>query len=345
MLTTGRYPTPISDPLPHPARTLTPAPSHTLAPSASLPYHPQLGMAVPFPDAIPTGGGYPSRGDDRQGHLHGPWDWHCNRYVSVWGVVRVLGGCSPYPWHPFVGVPTSPNHHGCQVAGPSSIMGEYEEDAPYIVLPWAWKGGKWRIPTPSTLPGETAIVGRNVKLFHGVTLGSISYQDGPSMAGVKRHPTIEDEVPPPDPSHNLSPPLYAPTPANEEEEHRQIMGDESQKGTQNRAPKDRIRVSDLNTLLALLSLSGPTAHAQMKACACPTHTRCKHTCNDPLFSPPLYVLIDGCTTDQLRTPRAHILYSMVCRVAVHTHWMRRHSKLHQGCTISVPSEFTQPSAT
>eukprot|EP00668_Euglena_longa_P041679 GGOE01054878.1.p1 GENE.GGOE01054878.1~~GGOE01054878.1.p1 ORF type:complete len:343 (-),score=59.85 GGOE01054878.1:238-1266(-) len=42
--------------------------------------------------------------------------------------------------------------------------------------------------------GETSIIGRNVKLFHGVTLGALSYESAQSMACVKRHPTIEDDV-------------------------------------------------------------------------------------------------------------------------------------------------------
>lgn len=36
--------------------------------------------------------------------------------------------------------------------------------------------------------GETSIIGKNVTIFHGVTLGGVSIQKG------KRHPTIEDEV-------------------------------------------------------------------------------------------------------------------------------------------------------
>eukprot|EP00667_Euglena_gracilis_P011221 EG_transcript_11445 len=42
--------------------------------------------------------------------------------------------------------------------------------------------------------GETSVIGRNVKLFHGVTLGALSYQSGQKLAGTKRHPTIEDDV-------------------------------------------------------------------------------------------------------------------------------------------------------
>lgn len=36
--------------------------------------------------------------------------------------------------------------------------------------------------------GETSIIGKNVTMYHGVTLGGVSLQKG------KRHPTIEDEV-------------------------------------------------------------------------------------------------------------------------------------------------------
>lgn len=40
--------------------------------------------------------------------------------------------------------------------------------------------------------GETAIIGDNVKIYQGVTLGGI--QVSKSMASIKRHPTIEDNV-------------------------------------------------------------------------------------------------------------------------------------------------------
>ena len=38
--------------------------------------------------------------------------------------------------------------------------------------------------------GETTIIGKNVKLYQGVTLGALSVDK--SMAGRKRHPTVED---------------------------------------------------------------------------------------------------------------------------------------------------------
>lgn len=40
--------------------------------------------------------------------------------------------------------------------------------------------------------GETCSIGRNVKIYQGVTLGALSVRKG--LAGVKRHPTVEDRV-------------------------------------------------------------------------------------------------------------------------------------------------------
>ena len=42
--------------------------------------------------------------------------------------------------------------------------------------------------------GETSIIGKNVKIYQGVTLGALSLQRGHSMRGQKRHPTIGDNV-------------------------------------------------------------------------------------------------------------------------------------------------------
>ena len=42
--------------------------------------------------------------------------------------------------------------------------------------------------------GETTVIGRHVKLYQGVTLGALSTRDGQKLAGVRRHPTIEDNV-------------------------------------------------------------------------------------------------------------------------------------------------------
>lgn len=42
--------------------------------------------------------------------------------------------------------------------------------------------------------GETTKIGNHVKLYQGVTLGALSTRMGQQLAGVKRHPTIEDYV-------------------------------------------------------------------------------------------------------------------------------------------------------
>src|SRR6476469_7214836 len=45
--------------------------------------------------------------------------------------------------------------------------------------------------------GETCDIGRNVKLYQGVTLGALSFPrdtSGNIIRGMKRHPTLEDEV-------------------------------------------------------------------------------------------------------------------------------------------------------
>jgi serine O-acetyltransferase len=42
--------------------------------------------------------------------------------------------------------------------------------------------------------GETSVIGDNVKLYQGVTLGALSTKGGQSIRGVKRHPTISDNV-------------------------------------------------------------------------------------------------------------------------------------------------------
>ena len=42
--------------------------------------------------------------------------------------------------------------------------------------------------------GETTVIGDNVKLYPGVTLGALSTRGGQALVDVKRHPTIEDDV-------------------------------------------------------------------------------------------------------------------------------------------------------
>ena len=45
--------------------------------------------------------------------------------------------------------------------------------------------------------GETSIIGNNVKLYQGVTLGAKSFpldEDGNPIKGIPRHPILEDDV-------------------------------------------------------------------------------------------------------------------------------------------------------
>lgn len=42
--------------------------------------------------------------------------------------------------------------------------------------------------------GETTVIGDNVKIYQGVTLGALSTRKGQQLRGVKRHPTIGDNV-------------------------------------------------------------------------------------------------------------------------------------------------------
>ncbi|WP_294483823.1 serine acetyltransferase [uncultured Ruminococcus sp.] len=42
--------------------------------------------------------------------------------------------------------------------------------------------------------GETTVIGNNVKMYQGVTLGALSTRGGQALRSKKRHPTIEDNV-------------------------------------------------------------------------------------------------------------------------------------------------------
>ena len=42
--------------------------------------------------------------------------------------------------------------------------------------------------------GETSIIGQNVKIYQGVTIGALSTRGGQKLSGKKRHPTICDNV-------------------------------------------------------------------------------------------------------------------------------------------------------
>ena len=45
-----------------------------------------------------------------------------------------------------------------------------------------------------TVVGETTVIGNNVKIYHGVTLGAKSTSRVEELRGSKRHPTIENSV-------------------------------------------------------------------------------------------------------------------------------------------------------
>jgi serine O-acetyltransferase len=42
--------------------------------------------------------------------------------------------------------------------------------------------------------GETTTIGNRVKIYQGVTLGALSTRGGQTLKGIKRHPTLEDDV-------------------------------------------------------------------------------------------------------------------------------------------------------
>ena len=42
--------------------------------------------------------------------------------------------------------------------------------------------------------GETTVIGEHVKIYQGVTLGGLSTRDGQKLSGIKRHPTIGNNV-------------------------------------------------------------------------------------------------------------------------------------------------------
>ncbi|MBQ8657818.1 MAG: serine acetyltransferase [Clostridia bacterium] len=42
--------------------------------------------------------------------------------------------------------------------------------------------------------GETTVIGNRVKIYQAVTLGALSPRKGQKLAGVKRHPTVKDDV-------------------------------------------------------------------------------------------------------------------------------------------------------
>jgi serine O-acetyltransferase len=76
------------------------------------------------------------------------------------------------------------------------IMTEYAHSLTGIdIHPGAQLGRRFFIDHGTgVVIGETTVIGTNVKLYQGVTLGAVAPQFGQALRGTKRHPTIEDDV-------------------------------------------------------------------------------------------------------------------------------------------------------
>ena len=76
------------------------------------------------------------------------------------------------------------------------IMTEYAHSQTGIDIHPGAKIGKYFFIDHGTgiVIGETTEIGDNVKIYQGVTLGALSTRKGQQLKGVKRHPTIGDNV-------------------------------------------------------------------------------------------------------------------------------------------------------
>lgn len=76
------------------------------------------------------------------------------------------------------------------------IMTEYAHGATGIDIHPGATIGKYFFIDHGTgiVIGETTVIGSNVKIYQGVTLGALSTRKGQQLKGVKRHPTIGDGV-------------------------------------------------------------------------------------------------------------------------------------------------------
>ncbi|MFQ5417639.1 MAG: serine O-acetyltransferase EpsC [Myxococcota bacterium] len=76
------------------------------------------------------------------------------------------------------------------------MMTEYAHDRTGIdIHPGATIGRRFFIDHGTgVVIGETSEIGDNVRIYQGVTLGAKSPRHGETLSGVKRHPTIEDDV-------------------------------------------------------------------------------------------------------------------------------------------------------
>jgi len=76
------------------------------------------------------------------------------------------------------------------------IMSEYAHDRTGIdIHPGATIGRHFFIDHGTgVVIGETAEIGDRVRIYQGVTIGAISLRNAAKLRGVKRHPTVEDDV-------------------------------------------------------------------------------------------------------------------------------------------------------
>lgn len=76
------------------------------------------------------------------------------------------------------------------------IMTEYAHSVTGIDIHPGAEIGRWFFIDHGTgiVIGETTKIGDNVKIYQGVTLGALSTRKGQQLHGVKRHPTIGDNV-------------------------------------------------------------------------------------------------------------------------------------------------------
>ena len=76
------------------------------------------------------------------------------------------------------------------------IMSEYAHGITGVDIHSGAKIGKYFFIDHGTgvVIGETTVIGNNVKIYQGVTLGALSTRGGQSLRNVRRHPTLEDDV-------------------------------------------------------------------------------------------------------------------------------------------------------
>ena len=76
------------------------------------------------------------------------------------------------------------------------IMSEYAHDHSGVDINAGATIGEYFFIDHATgvVIGETTEIGKHVKIYQGVTLGALSTRAGQGLRGVKRHPTIEDNV-------------------------------------------------------------------------------------------------------------------------------------------------------